>query len=137
MFKHFINLRRDGYDFDARYNDHLASFEDKKVIDTLERLGPSLGKILKEESGVKGFDTIITRLQMQGYIVICDFEYKISKQGIPYGWGMARYATVEQYFGQEFVEEAYKESVEDSYSFMLAHLKQIQPNNQYDKFIRG
>ena len=34
-FPHFANWRRDGYDFDARYEDGLARYQDKQVYDIL------------------------------------------------------------------------------------------------------
>lgn len=101
----FANLRRDGYDFDARYDDGLARFSDKEVYDILEKHGSLLSGELKRiggfggNNGKKGFDGIMTRLQMKGYVVISDFEYKHDKQGQPYGWGVARYSTSENFSG--------------------------------------
>ena len=34
-FPDFANYRRDGYDFDARYDDGLASYKDKELFDLL------------------------------------------------------------------------------------------------------
>lgn len=47
-------------------------------------------------------DTILTRLQMKGQIVVCDFEYNIDKHGRPYGWGKARYTTPEILYADNF-----------------------------------
>lgn len=47
-------------------------------------------------------DTILTRLQMKGQIVVCDFEYNIDKKGRPYGWGKARYTTPEILYADRF-----------------------------------
>ena len=68
-FPDFANFRRDGYDFDARYEDGLASRKDKTVYDTVEEHGALLTKELKRlcdyrKGGNIGFDTVITRLQM-------------------------------------------------------------------------
>ena len=32
---------------------------------------------------------------MGAYVCIADFEYQVSRQGEPYGWGVARYCTPE------------------------------------------
>lgn len=39
-FPHFANYRRGGYDFDARYEDGLARYEDKRIYDLIEKEGP-------------------------------------------------------------------------------------------------
>ena len=47
------------------------------------------------KGGNTGFDTVITRLQMQTYITIGDFVYSQDKFGRPYGWDIAEYTTPE------------------------------------------
>ncbi len=76
----FLNYRRDGYDFDARYEDGLASRKDKEIYETVLENGSLLTRDLKRlcgygKRGKKGFDTIIIRLQMQTYLSVSDFEY--------------------------------------------------------------
>ena len=115
----FLNYRRDGYDFDARYEDGLASRKDKEIYDTVLSKGSLLTKELKKlcgygKSGKKGFDTIITRLQMQTYLTVADFEYARDKTGAPYGWGIARYITPEVLFGEEMIRMAYRREPEES-----------------------
>ena len=66
-FPDFANYRRDGYDFDARYDDGLAPYKDKLLYDLVEGNSPVISKQLKQlgnykKGGNKGFDTIITRL---------------------------------------------------------------------------
>ena len=87
------NYQRNGYDFDARYEEGLASYREKCVMDVLLRDGPTLSKDLKRlagfgSDGLKGFDTVITSLQMQTYITAHSFEYAHDKHGQPYGWGI-------------------------------------------------
>lgn len=94
------NYRRDWYDFDARYKDGLASHKGKLVMDMLLQIGSTLSKDLKRlagfgRNGLKGFDTVITHLQMQAYITVHGFEYAHDKYGRRYGWGIARYAVSE------------------------------------------
>lgn len=128
----FANYRRDGYDFDARFDDELASFKDKTVYDTVVAHGSLLSKELKKlcnyrKDGNKGFDTVITRLQMQSYICISNFEYAVDKAGKTYGWGIARYSTPEECFGRELVTSAYRRSPLESRDRILAHLKKLLP----------
>lgn len=64
------NYRRDGYDFDARWDEGLAGYREKRIMDVLLSEGPTLSKDLKRlagfgADGLKGFDTAITNLQMQ------------------------------------------------------------------------
>ena len=132
-FYDFANYRRDGYDFDARYDDGLSEHRDLLLVQTLEKTGPALSKILKREAGyggkdgLKGFDTVITRLQMQCYVITSDFAYMTDKLGRPYGWGVCRYATPEQYFGADFGERVYEREPEESYARMLEHLRRLLP----------
>ena len=129
----FLNLRRDGYDFDARFDDGLASFREKTLYDTVAEHGSLLSKDLKElcnyrKDGNKGFDTLITRLQMQTYLCIGDFVYMKDKTGKPYGWGVAKYTTPEALFGYEFVTAAYKRDPKESGEKIFAHLQKILPH---------
>ena len=71
----FANFRRDGYDFDARWDDGLTSYKDKELYETIADEGTVLSKRLKElrnyrKGGNTGFETCITRLQMQSYVCI-------------------------------------------------------------------
>lgn len=127
----FINYRRDGYDFDARYDDGLARYRDKNVYDVLAQNGPMLSKALKEQCGfgrgVGGFDGIVTRLQMQTYFCIEDFEYMKDRHGKPYGWGVARYATPEAIFGEDVIAAAYKTDPRACAVRIYDHLAQLLP----------
>lgn len=129
----FVNYRRNGYDFDARYDDGLASRKDKAVYDTLAESGSLLSKELKElcnyrKGGNVGFDTLITRLQMQTYVTISNFEYQQDRFGRPYGWGVARYAVPEALFGYDTVTAGYSRSPEESKTRILAHLRGLLPD---------
>ena len=129
-FPDFANYRRDGYDFDARYDDGLASYKDKGVYNTIEENGTILSKELKKicnyrKGGNKGFDTVITRLQMQTYVNIADFVYMQDKLGRTYGWGVAKYSIPEELFGYETVTSAYKREPQESKKRLIAHLSQV------------
>ena len=132
-FYDFANYRRDGYDFDARYEDGLASIRDKELFELVQANEGALSKELKHignyrKGGKKGFDTIITRLQAQGYVLTSDFSYLTDRYGNEYGWGVARYMTPESYFGKRFSSRVYKRTPEESYKRLLAKLKKLVPD---------
>lgn len=131
-FPDFANYRRDGYDFDARYDDGLAPLKDKQLYDLIESHAPILSKELKQrgnyrKGGVKGFDTMITRLQSQAYVVISDFVYLKDKYGNPYGWGVAEYSTPEILMGERFTQQVYRRSPEESRERILDHFTKLFP----------
>lgn len=126
------NLRRDGYDFDSRYEEGLSSHKDKEIISALEARGPMLSKSLKalcnyKKGGNKGFETVITRLQMQTYVVVNDFVYMRDKNGRPYGWGVAEYVTPENILGYDAVTAAYSRDPEESRRRIFDHLRRLLP----------
>ena len=125
-FPDFANYRRDGFDFDSRYESGLASRKDMNVYGTV------LSKKLKSlcgysKGGEKGFDGVITRLQMQTYVCVADFEYMRDKYGKQYGWGVARYSTPEELLGYEAVTSAYSREPAESLERILDHLKKVLP----------
>ncbi len=143
-FPDFANFRRDGYDFDARYDDGLASFYDKELFELLDKHAPVMSKELKQigdygKNGKKGFDTMITRLQKQCYVITSDFRYQTDKFGNAYGWGVAEYSTPEKFMGKKFIDAVYKRSPEESYARVLKQLKKILPQadeTQIKKILR-
>lgn len=126
-YREFANFRRDGYDFDARYEDGLARAVDKQVFDQLCARPSQISKELRAAAGVKNFDAVITRLQMQGYVLISNFEYQLSKRGQPYGWGLARYETPEYRFGADFTEQVYRHSPAQSGAWLMEQLTRLLP----------
>ena len=132
-FPDFANFRRDGYDFDARYDDELASKYDKELYDLLDANAPVISKNLKQigdygKDGKKGFDTMITRLQKQCYVITSDFVYSKDKQGNEYGWGIAEYSTPEKFMGKRFTDNVYKRSPEESYERVVKQFTKILPD---------
>lgn len=149
----FCNWRRDGYDFDARYDDGLATGQEKYLYDLIASHYSILSKEAKREGGYirpkgkgrdqweprKGFDTLITRLQMEGYVTTVNFEYEMDKNGNFYGWGLARYAIPEKHFGKQFTDHVYERSPEESRKRIFNHLKEILPDvkdNEIEYFMK-
>ena len=132
-FPDFANWRRDGYDFDARFDDELASYDEKKLFDLVDEKCPVLSGDLKKagnygKNGNKGFDTIITRLQALGYVLTSDFVYQKDRFGNRYGWGVAQYSTPEKFFGPSFREHLYDKEPEESFKIILEHVCLLNPD---------
>ena len=131
-FIDFANYRRDGYDFDARFEDGLVYHGDKTMYDLIDNNAPILSKRLKHlgnyrKGGNKGFDTIINRLQAQAYVIISDFRYMIDRNGNEYGWRVAEYSTPEHFMGETFRERVYDRTPEESYERIYEHFVSILP----------
>lgn len=132
-FADFANHRRGGYDFERRYEDGMVNRKDKSTYDALLRHGSLLSKQLKSicgygKDGLKGFDTVITRMQMRTYINVSAFEYNVDRFGRPYGWGIARYTTPEVQFGEALVTSASERSPEESRQRIFTHLSEKLPH---------
>ena len=85
----------------------------------------------KAKTDKESFDTAITRLQMAGYIVSAAFEYNYDKQGKRYGWGVARYCTPEDFFGEDRINVKY--DAQTSYEKLYSHLREILPHAQEEQ----
>ena len=71
-------------------------------------------------------DTLIARLEMATYVCIADFEYKISRSGQSYGWGVARYCTPEAMYGSGIAH--CDRTPQESRDRILSHLASLFPN---------
>ena len=120
-------------------------YKDKELYETIANEGTILSKRLKEvrnyrKGGNTGFETCITRLQMQSYVCIADFVYMKDKYGRPYGWGIAEYATPETLFGYDFITSAYQRDPQESRERILRHLQSLLPisdGKQIEKIVKG
>ena len=139
LFLDLANYRRDGYDFDARFDDGLARYQDKQLYDLIDENAPVLSRVLRQDGGYaysgrwqktegkKRFDPSITRLQEQCYVLISDFVYTLDKKGKRRGWGVAEYSTPEKFMGEAFSEHVYQRSPEESYERLLDFLGGLFP----------
>ena len=85
-FRFLPTNRRDGYDFDARWEDELANIRHKKIMDCFPGEEEYMGLELKRKcgfgkDGYKNFEGMITELQMQTYLIVRDFRRKRNKRG--------------------------------------------------------
>lgn len=123
-FPDLANWRRDGYDWEGWVDDDMASYKDRLLMQYLETHPYVLSKIAKRECGFsKGYDTVLTRLQMQTYVITADFQYSMTKDGKPYGWGNAVLDFPERWLGNLSLKRKPRESFER----MVKHLITIMP----------
>ena len=133
FFPDFCNYRRQGYDYDALYDDGLMKSSDKEIVDYLNKTGRMLSSRMKKELGFgkggrKGFDGIITRLQMQTYIGVTEFRYKLSSTtGETYGWGVAVLDTAKNCWGEDLCTAAYVHEPDASLERLIGKLSSSLP----------
>ena len=148
---YFANYRRNGYDFDARYQDGLASRREKKIMDFFigeDEDGDALYKderILSTDlkkaagfgkGGEKNYSGVITGLQMQTYLVIGDFTRRKNKRGEEYGMAVSILLPPESIWGYDKVTSAYSEKPKKSWDRIFRHVKEMYPGADEKDIIR-
>ena len=142
-FPRFANYRRDGYDFDARWDDELASLRSKKIMDLFaeENADRELFSYqIKEMAGLgKGnFEGEMAKLQMLTYLCYRDFRQRTRKDGKAYGWSIGILCTPEHLWGYEYVSSAYSQKPEDCKAAILKKVKEEYPkatNRELEKLL--
>ncbi len=147
---YFVNYRREGYDFDARWEDGLANRREKAIMDLLtgrdedgDMTFPDdriLSTDLKKKAGFgkggeKNYPGIITGLQMQTYLVITDFQRRVNKRGEEYGMPVSVMLPPEAVWGYERVTSAYAEPPGKSRERIINRLTELYPNADERDFI--
>ena len=146
---YFVNYRRDGYDFDARWEDGLVNSREKAVMDLLtgrdgDMTFPDI-RILSTElkkkagfgkEGAKNYSGIITGLQMQMYLVITDFVRRRNKSGAEYGMAVSIMQPPEAIWGYENVTRAYDEEPAVSWERIVSRVKECFPGNHEGEIVR-
>lgn len=91
-----------------RENEGLSSTELKRIIFGTpsrkrkpEDLVEAMEYVRPKRHSIEG---PLQRLQMGGWLLIADFEYKLTARGDRYGWGVAVYSTPEIWFERSFLE---------------------------------
>ncbi len=123
-FPVLANFRREGYDFDALYDDGLVSRRAKKLMDALapgeDMRGLSLlTPVLRDRAGFgpggeKNFSGVLTELQMRTYLLMGSFRQRTNKKGEGFGWHIAVMETPETKWGYDAVAAGYAEDPERS-----------------------
>ena len=148
---YFVNYRRDGYDFDAKWEDGLVNSREKAVMDLLtgrdadgDMTFPDI-RILSTElkkkagfgkEGAKNYSGIITGLQMQMYLVITDFVRRRNKGGAEYGMAVSIMQPPEAIWGYETVTGAYDEEPASSWERIVSRVKECFPGNDEGEIVR-
>jgi len=127
-FKKLANYRRDGYDFDSRWEEGFASVKCREIMDLVTAEGKIMTSDIKKKVGKQGFEGALALLEMQTYLVISGFDRKKNRFQQPYGWSIAVMQTPEDAFGCETATGAYSEKPENSLSDIVKHLKMLLPN---------
>ena len=132
-FPVFANYRRDGYDFDALWEDGLAPYRQKKIMDVflpdermagIELLSPDIKETAGfGKGGEKNFEGVLTELQMRCYLIMSDFRQRRNKKGEPYGWHIAAFETPETKWGYAHVTGGYREDPEASFERILSRAR--------------
>ncbi len=131
-FPRFANARRDGYDFDALWEEGKAKAKMKRIMDLFpgneERFSFEIRRLAGFGSeGEHGFEAALTALQMQTYLVVRDFRSRINRAGQSYGWHIAVLCTPEARWGEELVTSAYQEDPAESREKIFLHLRDNLP----------
>lgn len=131
-FPHFANWRRDGYDFDSRWDEGLARIRLKRVMDLFTDGAHLYSFELKRlagfgKEGERNFEGTVTDLQMYTYLLIRDFRQRINKKGQPYGWPISVYSTPEALWGYEHISSAYSTGPEQSRELIFRQVRKNFP----------
>lgn len=134
-FPCFANYRRDGYDFDALWDDEKASVRQKKIMDLFAEKNADAELYSFEvkknagfgKDGEKNFEGTVTDLEMKLYLCMRDFRQRKNKKGESYGWSIAVYSTPEHLWGYDHVTSAYREDSSESWERIVNHMKEIYP----------
>lgn len=142
-FATFANYRRNGYDFDALYEDGYASRRSKMIMDLFYINGAGedvefceealFSNVIKQKAGFgkggeKNFDGVLADLQMKTYLVVRDFRRKKRrKDGAEYGWPIALYTVPEVLWDYDTVAASYREEPEHSFHKMMRRVKEEYP----------
>lgn len=144
-YPYLASYRRDGYDFDSRYEDGLASYRAKKVMDVLELSEEGLlsNDIKKAagfgKAGEKGFEGTLSALQMQTYITVRSFQRRSNRKNEEYGWPVAFYTISERLFGEAHVRSAYPLGTKEAKARIVEKIQRHYPEaaiSEIEKVIR-
>ena len=132
-FPVFANWKRDGYDFDALFEDGKATMRQKKVMDLFMDGGELFSFEAKRRAGFgkdgeRNFEGTVTFLEKTSYLVIRDFRRRVNKKGGEYGWHIAVLTTPESIWGYEMVTSDYEEDPFNSRQRIIDHISGIYPD---------
>jgi hypothetical protein len=139
----FLNYRRKEYPVPPgsteamlldiiRENQGLTSTELRKIVSgtpAQKRRPEDLVEITEARKTKRhSLETPLQKLQMGGWLLIADFEYKYTAKGERYGWGVALYSTPETWFEKTF---EVPRTPEESLDRLISHLSEKLPYADY------
>lgn len=127
-FPRLANFRRDGYDFDSRWEEGLASPKCRDIMNEVLQKETALTCDVKRTVGPKGFEGALSQLENQTYLIIRGFERKINRFGEPYGWHIGLLTMPEAAFGEDWTRSAYDEVPAESFKRILEKIGECFPN---------
>ena len=148
---YFANYRRDGYDFDARWQDGLANIREKNIMDfyisedtdgetvwkTEEILSAELKKLAGfGKEGAKNYPGIVTALQMNLYLVITDFRRRRNKNGAEYGMPVSVMFPPETIWGYDTITAAYRETPRNSWERIVERVREVFPESNMESIVK-
>ena len=136
FFPVLANYRRNGYDFDALFEDELAPYRSKKIMDVFETDDEGTGKELlsSEIRELAGKDeAALTDLQMQTYLIVSAFRQRKNKKGQLFGWHLSVFETPETKWGRDVVSACYNEEPSESWEKIVSRMKTHFPKAGKDQ----
>ena len=139
---HFANARRNGWDFDGKWQNGDASHRERAImehfVDPESEDEPTFtgATILSTElkrmagfgkGGEKNFPGVLTGLEMQLYLVIGGFRRRTNKRGGEFGMPVSVIMAPESLWGYERMTAAYVESPAESWQKIYNHARQMAP----------
>ena len=147
----FANFRRNGFDFDSRWEEGLANRREKLIMDQFMEPSPDGDIIWKDKEilttdlkricgfgkgGEKNFPGITTGLMMQTYLVITDFRRRVSKKGQEYGMPVSIMQPPERVWGYDLVTAAYSEAPRRSWEQIAQRIRDIFPDASQEDIVK-
>ncbi|MBE5792334.1 MAG: hypothetical protein E7322_09300 [Clostridiales bacterium] len=126
-FPKFANYRRDGYDFDSRWEEGLEPPRNQAIMECVFHNPVIMTSDIKKQVGKTGFEGALTDLQMKTYLIIRGFDRKKNRFQEPYGWSIGVMDTPENAFGGDWATSAYQENPEKSYKDMIDQIESCLP----------
>lgn len=136
FYPDFVNWRRGGMPFAARYEAGLVSRMEKQIMDLIAQRGPMLSRDIRSAVGEKGLDRATTLLQMRTDLAIQRFEYSRDAFGRPYGMGVSRFAPSELVLGEAIIHARAGEPPEVSKQRLVSHVAARFPDASEKNILR-
>lgn len=133
-YPYFLAARREGKSLEELYRLGAVKSLEKEVYQkifergtiSLQELKSCFGPEAKVEAALNG-------LQMKLFITINGETRKLSKAGLPYGWPVTTFCTVERFFGEELLEQAAGITKAQAAEAIACQVKLLNPRAEQKK----